>query len=86
MRDEQDQAVAVLRGRHGGPLLVTLDRQGGGHAGQDDDVVELQDGKEFGGQFWHVQSLWPAVGTIGSWVSGACYTRRRVFRIRAPDA
>src|SRR4029077_12683374 len=62
--DEQNQAVAVLGGRQGGSLLCALDRQRGGHAGQDDDVVELQDGKEFGGQFWHLQSLWRAVGTV----------------------
>jgi len=54
--DEQDQAVALLCGRQGSALRVALDRQGGGHPRKDYHVVQLEDGKEFGGQFSHVQS------------------------------
>ena len=55
--DEQDQVVAVLCGGHRSTLGVALNSESRGHARHDDDVVELQDRKEFGGQFGHFQSL-----------------------------
>jgi len=90
MGHEQDQVVAFLRCSHGGPLWVALDGKRGGHAGQDDDVVQLQDRKEFGGQFSHVQSLCAGRReAIGSLVVGISIPPVRISeptgrRLRAP--
>ena len=82
--DEQDQVVAALRGGHRGTLGVALDRNGGGHPRHDDHVVELQDRKEFGGQFSHFQSRY----AVRPCASGACLSEslypRSGFLNRAP--